>query len=129
MTASTLALTEFLLDRIAEDEAGAASGAQRKRVHDAAHESLRCEYRCEFWHSLGKAFAAVAPDARIHAECEAKWGIVRLHHPGVDEIGALWCSTCLSPESAYGAPWPCPTLTTLAAIYADHPDYREEWKP
>jgi hypothetical protein len=24
---------------------------------------------------------------------------------------------------------PCPEIGLLAAIYSDHPDYREEWKP
>jgi hypothetical protein len=25
--------------------------------------------------------------------------------------------------------WPCQTLRLLALPYADHPDYRPEWKP
>ncbi len=25
--------------------------------------------------------------------------------------------------------WPCPHLRHIAAIWADHPDYREEWRP
>lgn len=26
-------------------------------------------------------------------------------------------------------PWPCPTVRHLAAVYADRPEYQEEWKP
>ena len=25
--------------------------------------------------------------------------------------------------------WPCPTVRALAAVYSDHPDYRQEWAP
>ncbi|MEV0164353.1 DUF6221 family protein [Nonomuraea fuscirosea] len=28
-----------------------------------------------------------------------------------------------------GQPWPCPDLRDLAAPYADHPGYRDEWRP
>ncbi|MEV5894733.1 DUF6221 family protein [Nonomuraea fuscirosea] len=28
-----------------------------------------------------------------------------------------------------GQPWPCLDLRDLAAPYADHPDYRDEWRP
>ncbi|WP_434744798.1 DUF6221 family protein [Streptomyces sp. A-14] len=24
---------------------------------------------------------------------------------------------------------PCPDLRDLAAVYADHPDYQQEWRP
>jgi hypothetical protein len=55
----------------------------------------------------------VPPPARIHAECEAKRRIVGLHP----------CDNC-------GAAFdPCETLRLLALPYADHPDYREEWRP
>jgi hypothetical protein len=36
------------------------------------------------------------------------------------------CKTCGS-YFEYPEPWPCPTLRALAAIYADHEDYRAEW--
>lgn len=56
--------------------------------------------------------------ARVLAEVEAKRQIVE-HHGEPHEC----------PE--YDVAWdsPCPTLRHLAAVYADHPDYREEWKP
>ena len=27
------------------------------------------------------------------------------------------------------APWPCPDVLIIAAVYADHPDYLPEWRP
>jgi hypothetical protein len=33
-----------------------------------------------------------------------------------------WCETCK-------APWPCPAIREEATRFADHPEYREEWKP
>lgn len=31
-------------------------------IHDASHENLRCEYRCDFWHQLGVALAQLMPE-------------------------------------------------------------------
>lgn len=67
--------------------------------------------------------------AQYATEASVKRQLLELHHPEVDEIGDLWCSTCLSPSSHYGAPWPCATLRIVATIYADHPDYRDDWRP
>jgi hypothetical protein len=78
-------LTEFLLARIAEDEARARTG-------------------------------------RDIRECEAKRRIVD-RHSGTDAP----CSYC---TDAYGdsAEGPCPDPMDLAAVYADHPDYRDKWR-
>jgi hypothetical protein len=41
------------------------------------------------------------------------------------------CAVCADPPQ-YDATWhpyPCTTLRLLALPYADHPDYREEWRP
>lgn len=54
---------------------------------------------------------------RIAHECEAKRRIIERHGDGGD------CFDCTPTR------YPCPTLRLVAAIYADHPDYREEWKP
>ena len=45
-----------------------------------------------------------------------------------DELG---CETCVATFS-WGSEvvsGPCATLRLLALPYADHPDYREEWRP
>lgn len=80
-------LTDFLLARIAEDEA------------DVADPAAALHY---------------APD-RVLAECEAKRRIVE-RHSGCDEV-------------SYGDTSTCPDARDLALPYADHPDYRPEWKP
>ncbi|GAA1676299.1 hypothetical protein GCM10009733_086580 [Nonomuraea maheshkhaliensis] len=41
---------------------------------------------------------------------------------GAEPDGALRCQYD-------GQPWPCPDLRDLAAPYADHPGYRDEWRP
>lgn len=77
---------------------------------------------------------------RVLAECEAKRRILKEHAP----IGG-GCRRCASWEDSEGdnpdcdevpataippAAWfPCVTVRLLALPYADHPDYREEWRP
>ncbi|GAA1138517.1 DUF6221 family protein [Nocardioides aquiterrae] len=58
-------------------------------------------------------------DGRVLAECEAKRRIVGLHGR-VDPCDAHDGATLETVE--------CDTLRALAAVYADHPDYREEWR-
>jgi len=110
-----MTLTEFLLARIAEDE-GAARDAyydgqrwvSEEEVVVAADKELdpvlyldrkRDAHHAQNW-----------PPARVLAECEAKRRLVR------------WCGQWGEP--AFREP-----LAFLAIPYADHSDYREEWKP
>jgi hypothetical protein len=94
-------LTEFLLARIAEDEAAPLE-----------------------WQRVGGEAGSVAA-RRLLAECEAKRRIV----------GDL--TRFIDTADAAGARADHPTLLAgleyqlryLAAIYADHADYREEWTP
>ena len=102
-----MTLIEFLLARIAEDEAAAGRGG---------------------WHNGGGVFAndnygclLVQPD-RVLAECEAKRSIIEMHDAMPAEN--VYCMTCDENHD-----WPCATLKTVAAVYADHPDFREEWRP
>jgi hypothetical protein len=99
-------LTEFLLARIAEDEAAA-----QAVVDELAFLGLP--------RTRGRALA----------ECEAKRQIVE------DEV-LRYCdnvppSGFVSPEVADSirSRADSRTLRHLAAIYADHSDYRQEWKP
>jgi hypothetical protein len=96
VTTSTLTLANFLLARIAEDEA---------LLGDGPYSSLR--------------LAAQENAERWRAECEAKRRIVELawHHFGEDDYA--W-----GMEHAKGE-----VLKLLAVPYADHPDYRDEWRP
>lgn len=67
--------------------------------------------------------------ARVLAECAAKQAIIGMHRRTMDIYGdALGdtCTTCVSSgPDAQG--YPCDTLKALAAVYADHPDYKQEW--
>jgi hypothetical protein len=94
-------LAEFLLARIEEDEAG-------YRAEAAGVEWLTVNGR-DLW-------------PQLLAECEAKRRIVIEHAENryrVDPCDA---------HDADGRTVPCATLLALAAVYADHSDYREEWK-
>jgi Family of unknown function (DUF6221) len=101
-------LTAFLKARLAEDEAEAASFA--------GPPSLR---------------------ERQRREAEAKRAILAAHP--VRPVRNGTCQVCTDVEGTSYlsylsdqhkvAPPPCPTLRALAAVYSDHPDYRQEWKP
>jgi hypothetical protein len=93
-------LPEFLLQRIAEDERHARKLAESDRRP-----------------VLALAITVDHPQ-RILAECEAKRRIVGLVGPAHDERD--------EPIPGSGLP---DVLAALALPYADHPDYREEWKP
>jgi hypothetical protein len=88
-----MTLTEFLLARIAEDEAWVVTA--ECGCGDGWPQRPHC------------------PD-RVALECEAKRRIVESEP---DE----W-------ENGEYRQWHY-TLSILAAVFADHPDYREEWRP
>ena len=115
---STLTITEFLEARISEDEARASSGWSR--LGDSRWET----------DNYGQDF--LTPTA-VLAECAAKRAILAEHAPVRDENWIsgedhdyLWCGSCGSLDDA-PMPYPCATLQALAAVYADHEDYRKEW--
>jgi hypothetical protein len=114
MTAQqTQTLAKFLLARLAEDEAAqsAADG-----WHPTAWHRADCDSNS---YSVGRCDCDIP--ARVLAECEAKRRIVELHSGDSDDM-------CQSYAGNYVYE-PCPTLRALASVHADHPDYREEWRP
>lgn len=99
-----MTLTDFLLARIAEDVEAATPG-----------EGWNTEYGIDdvpvqFW-DYGEVHIG---HKRFLAECEAKR----------QQIAHL----IRFMEGDY-APWNEEQLQIMATVYADHPDYREEWKP
>jgi hypothetical protein len=133
-------LTEFLLARIAEDEAVA--------------RALSYSPRWIMAHDMPDAFPGVVEQimrwdpARVLAECAAKRRIVEIH--AVEHLEKVvydysagkyldarvpWdvCSICIdldyTDDEGAVAPldYPCPTIGALAAVYAEHADYRPEW--
>ena len=129
-------LTDFLLARIAEDEA-VALAAQGEPTEYSTLGFLQGS-------ALSPGDRIVAHPARVLAECEAKRRIVELHAEGVDYDPngfrfSTGCEECVGLElrtfagqtarleQPYGKRWPCPTIRALAAIYSDHDDFRPEW--
>lgn len=103
MTAATQTLADFLLARIAEDEAD-------------AHNWLRFEVRD------GIPGNYTIPD-RVLAECEAKRQIVGVVSE-FERRAPEWGDEFPAVSALVAYP-----LRVLASVYADHPDYRDEWKP
>lgn len=123
---STMTLTEFLLARIAEDEADArAASTGHVWTWDDDHETLSSDAQTQFGRECiidteganppgpapGAHIARWDPD-RVLAECEAKRRIM--------EDATNQHTSCVELD------W---VVQVLASVYADHPDYREEWRP
>jgi hypothetical protein len=115
--APAVGVTEFLLARIAEDEAKASP--RRAATQGAWHDVMNCEWADGNGHDCTCGYPA-----RVLADCEAKRIIanvaqaldVRLR---ADEPGSpQW-----HEATAY-----LTVVQTLATSYADHPDYREDWR-
>jgi hypothetical protein len=138
-------LTEFLTARLDEDEAipwrvvpyscepGCCAPAGW-----VGHQCLICDPAPTYGGTV-EAITQIAQEhdqqihqrARVLREVAAKRAIVALHPP-TNTYAPLGpdCGACgyLIGELFSTVDWPCPTLRHLAAVYADHPDYREEWR-
>ena len=135
-------IDEFLLARIAEDEADAQDAS------DDGHRWLVEEETIGLWpddrdpadgfmHFPRKAHAYHAArwhPGRVLAECEAKRAVMAEHALVPETYGWYMgkmadygCGICDERDGLIYGAGPCPTVQTLAAVYADHPDYRPEW--
>jgi len=67
-----------------------------------------------------------AKSQRAFRETVAKRAILAEH--AYDKAA---CRVCweVTDTSSMRARFPCPTIRALAAVYSDHPDYRQEWVP
>jgi Family of unknown function (DUF6221) len=67
--------------------------------------------------------------ARVLREVEAKRAVLA-EHQSEPMRNVAWngCKVCRDP-SGWPQPWPCHTLRHIIAVYSDHPDYQQEWKP
>jgi len=120
-------LTEFLLARIDEDEAEATSLLRSDAVNDSDSE-LSWGWERDYGPT---GYLSITP-ARVLAECEAKRRL----------LADLATFSRIRDQAAEGTT-PLPQALTTAGIvtglehaaklltlpYADHPDYRQEWKP
>jgi hypothetical protein len=145
-------LVQFLRARLDEDEQVARTASHVLR--NGAHWSLDDWHGREQPHSLiaqGTADQPVAlghftadpvpteqavhiarhDPARVLRDIEAKRRLVEFHHAKLIEVvnadreerSGYWCAEC------DGEAFPCRTLRLLALPFADHPDYRAEWRP
>lgn len=131
----SMTITEFLEARIGEDEQAAAKAAQWVKsgpTPDVTWFGALGDGNIKQFGEGGNHVSTWSP-ARALAECEAKRAILEEHAPVHDENWIsgkdhdyLWCSSCGTLDDA-PVPFPCATLQALAAIYADHSDYQQEW--
>jgi hypothetical protein len=122
-------LADFLLARIAEDEALArtAGGAIRppyprwtfRTNNEGVRRSDGVPVTRHTWPQEAAHITRHDP-TRVLAECEAKRRIAELHFPRSSNP-----NICNEDEDVL----PCQTQRLLALPYVDHPDYRKEWKP
>ena len=73
-----------------------------------------------FCHPHNVEHIARQDPARVLADVDAKRRILDEHEPGSDPCDA---------HDASLRTIECDTIRLLALPYADHPDYREEWRP
>jgi hypothetical protein len=117
-------LIEFLNARLAEDEATA------KRVQPNQSPT---ELRAMVGREGGEPFLIVASE-RVLREVSAKRAILEDHRIVKADVDTedfdFGCERCYfnRDEGVAGYGY-CPTLKALAAVYSDHPDYDESWKP
>lgn len=131
-------ITEFLEARIAEDEAVAKAAIAPSEMHPygddnipaLAVEDVPDQVRGYLGGTWGEHLARHGP-ARVLAECAAKRAILALHRRD-DEVqhmvyGDIYPCTECGDADASPVEFPCNTIRSLAAVYADHPDYQQQW--
>lgn len=96
-------ISEFLLARIAEDEAAAREALGRHRWVQGRYPGTTYEH------------IARHDPARVLAECKAHRAIVTRYGVPDPHRPAERCTDC-------------DTLYDLAAVFADHPDYQDVWR-
>ncbi|WP_433254472.1 DUF6221 family protein [Streptosporangium sp. CA-135522] len=93
--------------------------------------SIGEETVAEVWSEVGPHIARHDPD-RVLRDINAKRAIIDEHPATTGRDGTRpvrpTCPTC-SQSVQEGDPYPCRMLRLLLLPYADHPDYRQEWKP
>jgi hypothetical protein len=110
----TMTLTEFLTARLDEDEAAARDALSGGRLHEP-----------EPWRAVGwpasehpGPVVLIDPD-RVLADVAAKRRILARHYvPRGDDLR--------TDEDTPAPEW---LIRDLASVYADHSDYRDEWRP
>jgi len=130
-------LTEFLMARIAEDEALALAAEGEHGIYPGTWWGQPASrwsrivggHLPEGLSDEDASHIARHDPARVLADCEAKRRIVELHtgiHECVGEKYGRLDTVLVAPGYAHEHD---PTLRLLALPYAAHPDYQETWRP
>lgn len=145
-------ISEFLEARIAEDEkqAQSAGGAEQRwgAMTEETGNGENIYYTVELAGAIDTTIADMASTQRIGreqaehiarhdpsrvlAQCAANRAVVRMHGDMNSDFASenvpSICEVCHDYYRHDAEYWPCPTLRALAAVYKDHPDYRDEWR-
>lgn len=105
--------TEFLLARIAEEEANA------EWIHDSSEDNLQM---LEFFGAC-----TCGRPARALADCQAKRRAIESAWGDHLRIESEWGRGQGSKQLTAANDYP-EVVSALAEVYADHPDYRPEWR-
>jgi hypothetical protein len=126
-------LIAFLKARLDEDDRVARNASDGPWVKHVGYISggptgaTRVTQQAQAWNA---DHIARHDPARVLREVEAKRQILNEHPTLTAERVCTRCSDYAEPGEVFRAvPGPCATVRLLALPYADHNDYREEWKP
>jgi len=107
-----ITLTDFLSQRIAEDEVMA-----RDAATDPRHSWIFVDFGGRANYEHGHRF----DPTRVLAECEVKRGLLALHPTRTSPDGTAHCACQEDPRKVRGVE-PCETKALLLGLYSDHPD-------
>ncbi|HET6916650.1 MAG TPA: DUF6221 family protein [Acidimicrobiales bacterium] len=126
MTTATLTLAEFLSARYAEDEAQIREAQELGYSFTISPAQMLADYKAK----------------RLIVELHESWPVLVETEPTFESGGddpnqitmrmsqrMAWLTQCEYVERYGAEPPTAPTLRALALPYANHPDYREEWRP
>ncbi|MEV0093927.1 DUF6221 family protein [Streptomyces sp. NPDC050738] len=131
------ALTEFLRARIAEDDRAAMAASsmlpwvQGEDPEGSPTFVIQGEYgslAIECPAAADAVHIARHTPSRVLAEVQAKRRVLARHvlSPANGETETPWDNV---DDCQYdGDNWPCPDLLDIALPYADHAEYRDEWR-
>lgn len=111
-----ITLSEFLLARIAEDKRQALGAINMSELPSGLYH-----FGTE---PTATSYGLGITGDRLLTECEAKRGLVEQYRQARDDddqVPAEWNDGYVCGQEF--------ALKLLALPYADHPDYRQEWKP
>lgn len=128
--AGTLTITDFLWERIAEDEAAAGS------YHRLLCMRTACDNEGCVWDEqermADERVCTCGYPARVLAECKAKRAIVEREEKDLRDYWRQRSADHMQTWEAWASEWQAlmsPNLCDLAAVYASHPDYNPAWAP